>query len=164
MPWDRGAGADTTATAIRACLHAIYSRHEVLERLRIEIDELYTAHSGIGNVKYLQFKKLPYLTAVIREAMRLNPSIPFQLLRYAPPGGLVVDGKYIPPDTPVGISPLVQNREAAIWGKDADEFQPDRWLDPAHFRYLDANDMTFGGNGPRMCIGRNIALVGFGGT
>lgn len=92
--------------------------------------------------------------------MRLSPSITFQLLRYAPPSGLVVDGKSIPPGYPGGISPLAQNRDIAIWGKDANDFQLERWLDPARSRYLDANDMSFGGNGARMCIRWNIALVG----
>lgn len=114
----------------------------------------------MGNLPYIKCQKLPFLAAVIKEAMRLNPSITFQLLRYVPPSGLVVDDKLIPPGYPVGISPLAQNRDVAIWGKDADEFRPERWLDPNRSRHLDANDMIFGGNGPRMCIGRNIALVG----
>lgn len=45
-------------------------------------------------------------------------------------------------------------------GADANEFRPSRWLeDEEKSRYFNANDMTFGGNGARMCIGRNLALV-----
>lgn len=154
-----GAGADTTSIAIRTCIQAIYSREEVLDRVRTEVDEAYTRIQASEEISYLQCQKLLYLNAVTKEAMRLLLSIVFQLLRYVPPPGLTVDGKFIPPDTPVGISPIAQNRDPAIWDTDADEFRAERWLDPDKAKYLDANDMTFGGNGPRMCVGRNIALV-----
>jgi cytochrome P450 len=97
--------------------------------------------------------------AVIKEATRILPSIVFQLLRHAPEN-FVVRGELIPAGTPVGISPIAQNRDKDIWGPDANEFRPERWLqDEARTKYLDTSSMTFGGNGPRMCIGRNIALV-----
>lgn len=83
----------------------------------------------------------------------------FQLLRHAP-DNFIVDDKVIPPGTPVGISPLAQNRDRAIWGNDADVFRPERWLeDEEKAKYLETANMTFGGSGPRMCIGKNIALV-----
>lgn len=155
-----GAGADTTSIAMRSCLEAVCSRPEVYRRLQTEVDEFYNAHNLAEPATYLQTQQLPYLNAVAKEAMRLRPSIVYQLLRIAPEQGLTVDGKWIPPTTPVGISALAQNRDKAIWGADANEFRPQRWLeDEAKTRFLDSNNMTFGGNGPRMCIGRNIALV-----
>lgn len=155
-----GAGADTTSIAIRACLQAICLRREVYERLQAEIDQYYEKAQLAEPISYLQCQNLPYLLAVTREAMRLLPSIVFQLLRYSPDTGLTVNGKYIPPGTPVGISPIAQNRDPQIWGSNADKFWPERWLESEEkSRYLESNNMTFGGSGPRMCVGRNIALV-----
>jgi cytochrome P450 len=155
-----GAGADTTSIAIRACIHAICSRKAVYDRLQAEIDEYYDKSELTQPITYLQCQNLPYLIAVTREAMRLLPSIVYQLLRHAPEAGLTVDGKFIPPGTPVGMSPIAQNRDPKIWGDDAEEFRPERWLESeAKFRYMESNNMTFGGSGPRMCVGRNIALV-----
>jgi cytochrome P450 len=126
----------------------------------MEVDDFYTANPLTEPITYLQTQQLTYLNAVAKEAMRLRPSIIGQLLRHTPQEGLTVDGKYIPPKTTIGISPLAQNRDKAIWGEDANELRPERWLeDEAKARYLESNNMTFGGNGPRMCIGRNIALV-----
>lgn len=145
---------------MQACIEAVCSRRRVYKKLQTEIDEYYGKNGLIEPITYLQTQELPYLNAVAKEAMRLRQSIIAQLLRHTPEEGLTVDGKYIPPFTPVGISPLAQNRDEAIWGDDANEFRPERWLeDEARARYFESNNMTFGGNGPRMCIGRNIALV-----
>jgi len=47
----------------------------------------------------------------------------FQLLRYIE-SGLTVDGKFIPPGAPVGISPIAQRWDSKIRGDDVDESQP----------------------------------------
>lgn len=110
-------------------------------------------------ITYQQIQQMPYLVAVCKEAMRLLPSIVYQLLRYAPEG-LSVNGKHIPAGVPVGVSPMAQNRDQEVFGADADEFRPERWFeDEQKTRLMDSINLTFGGNGPRMCIGRNIALV-----
>ena len=146
---------------MRACVHAICLRPDVYGRLQAEVDAFYPEKASEAPITYLETQKLPYLGAVCKEAMRLLPSIVFQLLRYVPEGGLHVDGKFVPAGYEVGISPLAQNRDKEIWGHDADDFKPERWLESEErARYLESYNMTFGGNGPRMCVGRNIALVG----
>ncbi|KPI39697.1 Pisatin demethylase [Cyphellophora attinorum] len=155
-----GAGADTTSIAIRACLEAIASRPDVCKRLQAEIDDYYTASQLTEPITYLQCQNLPYLLAVTKEAMRLWPSIVFQLLRHAPDSGMTIGDISIPAGTPVGMSLIAHNRDRGTWGEDADEFRPERWLESdERARYLESINMTFGGSGPRMCVGRNIALV-----
>ena len=155
-----GAGADTTSIAMRSCLYYICTRADVYQVLQKEIDKFYHDNALREPITYQQCREIPYLVAVVKEATRLLPSITFQLLRHAPPD-FVVDGNAIPAGTSVGVSALAQNRDKAIWGLDANEFRPERWLESeARAKYLESNDMTFGGSGPRMCIGRNIALVG----
>lgn len=130
------------------------------KRLQSELDEYYAANDLTTAITYNETQTLPYLVAVCKEAMRRSPSIPFQLPRLAPAGGLHVDGKFLPEGTEVGISPLAQNRDTEVWGADADKFNPERWLESdERSKLLSSNDFTFGGSGPRMCIGRNIALV-----
>ncbi|TKX19161.1 cytochrome P450 monooxygenase-like protein 48 [Elsinoe australis] len=154
-----GAGADTTSIGIRACLFYICSHPAVYQKVRQEVDQYYRDNNLAEPITYLQCQQLRYLGAAIKEATRLLPSIVFQLLRHAP-DNFIVDDKVIPPGTPVGISPLAQNRDRAIWGNDADVFRPERWLeDEEKAKYLETANMTFGGSGPRMCIGKNIALV-----
>jgi hypothetical protein len=132
----------------------------VYAQLQAEIDNFYKTNGLREPISYTEALTLPYLQAVIKEATRLLPSIVYQLLRFVPPGGITVDGKYIPEGSVVGISPISQNRDKAIWGGDADVFRPERWIeDEAKGRYLEGMSMTFGGNGPRACVGKNIALV-----
>lgn len=145
---------------MRTCIEYVCSRRDVYQKLREEIDNFYETNNLEKSITYLQTQQLPYLNAVVKEALRLRPSIIGQLLRYTPDGGLVIDGKFIPAKTPIGMSPLAQNRDKRVWGEDANEFNPERWLESEEkARQLESYNMTFGGNGPRMCVGRNIALV-----
>ena len=144
---------------MRTCLYYFCKHPDVYQKIQQEIDDYYESHHLKEPIRYTQTLELPYLVAAAKEAMRLLPSITWQLLRHAP-AGLVVDGKAIPEGTCVGVSALAQNRNKDIWGEDADEFRPERWLESVErANYLSANNMTFGGSGPRTCIGRNIALV-----
>jgi len=90
------------------------------------------------------------------------------LERTVPETGLTLPGGgFVPPGTSVGINPYVVNRNKDVWGSDADEFRPDRWLryedesDEAfqgRLKLFNATDLTFGG-GSRMCLGRHLALL-----
>lgn len=145
---------------MRACVQAICSQPDVYARLQQEIDDFYRDNGLTRPITYLETQKLTYVWAVTREAMRLLPSIVFQLLRITPEEGITVGDKFIPAGTSIGMSPMAQNRDRTVWGDDADEFVPERWLESDEkSRYLEANNMTFGGSGPRMCVGKNIALV-----
>lgn len=149
---------------MRACLYYVCSNPLIYRKLQAELDEYFLDREAKGipasqGSPYNEIRQLPYLHAVISEATRLHPSIMWQLLRKAPQD-LTVDGFTIPPGTNVGISPRAQNRDPDIWGEDANEFRPERWIeDEEKGKYFENTTMTFGGNGPRMCIGRNIALV-----
>jgi cytochrome P450 len=155
-----GAGADTTSIAMRSCLLYLGQNPIVLRKLHDEVDAFYQSQGSSGDsITYHQASGLPYLGAVIKEATRLFPSINFMLPRHAPPG-FEVQGYKIPPSVQVGISPIAQNRDRAIWGEDADVFRPERWLESEEqARFLESSNMLFGGNGPRACVGKNIALV-----
>jgi hypothetical protein len=59
------------------------------------------------------------------------------------------------------------NRNKGVWGEDADEFRPERWLKgegeaeeeyKARLQRMNAAELAFGG-GSRICMGRNLALV-----
>jgi cytochrome P450 len=100
--------------------------------------------------------------------MRMHPGVSMPLERYVPATGLTLpDGTFIPPSTAVGISPYIMARNKDIWGDDADEFKPERWLrgereDQEAFqqriRRYNAADLTFGA-GSRICLGRHLSLV-----
>ncbi|KAF7589518.1 hypothetical protein BBP40_004183 [Aspergillus hancockii] len=164
------AGADTTAITLNAALYFALKDPRVWERLQNEI----IAHqrNSDGEPSIVPFNvanTLPYLTAVVREAMRIHPGVAMTLERYVPQGGLTLpDGQFLPQGCIVGMNPYVIARNQAVWGEDSDIFRPERWLrDESHesedeyqarLRLMNASDLTFGG-GSRICIGKNLGLL-----
>ena len=134
-----GAGADTTSIAILAILGALVTHPELLPRLQQEVDEAYRV-TGLkqqqDGISYNDAIKLPYLSAVIRESMRLHPSLSFQLPRYAPAGGIQIGKHFLPEGTHVGISATAMNRSKEIFGQDAEKFVPERVRRPFSIRLL----------------------------
>ena len=103
---------------------------------------------------------LPYFNAVLKEAMRIHPSVGLLMERHVPSEGVEVDGHFIPGGTIVGINPWVTNRDISIF-PDPDEFKPERWLEApeAQLKQMDnVLELNFGG-GSRKCIGRNISMI-----
>ncbi|OIW32755.1 cytochrome P450 [Coniochaeta ligniaria NRRL 30616] len=163
------AGADTTAITIRSALYFCLKHPRVWERLRNEL-----AAAGITKascpVQYRTVRHISYLEAVVREALRMLPGVSLPLERLVPPGGFqLADGRFIPEGATVGINPYIIARNQSVWGADADEFRPERWLrdeaaaetEGAFRRRLQAMndaDLSFGG-GSRVCIGKNLGLV-----
>lgn len=180
------AGADTTAITIRAIFYYALRNPEVYKKLEAEIvaadlgkiapyntaralpckSRLTVLRLIIHNTNFTDLSNSQDLEAVAREAMRMHPGVCMLLERYVPSSGLTLpDGSFVPPKTAVGINPYVAGRNKSIWGEDADEFRPERWLRrPAEsdedyqkrLRLFNACDLTFGG-GSRVCIGRNLA-------
>lgn len=125
-----GAGADTTSVAILAVLGDLVLHREVLPRLQAEIDKAYHDLGHEENKTEISYKEaaaLPYLCSVIKESMRLHPSIQYQLPRHSPDGGVDIGPYHIPQSAVVGISPRSMNRCKDIFGADANEFNPSRW-------------------------------------
>jgi cytochrome P450 len=75
-----------------------------------------------------------------------------------PRGGMELCGKFILEGYVVGINTAVMHFDQRVFGRDADVFNPDRWMDPVCANQMNKYMMSFGG-GTRTCIGNNIALI-----
>jgi cytochrome P450 len=67
--------------------------------------------------------------AVMKEAMRMHPAVGFPLERFVPTGGAEICGKQLLPGTNVSISAPVIHMDKDVFGKDAEIFRPERWLE-----------------------------------
>jgi cytochrome P450 len=115
-----------------------------------------------------QIQSLPYLDGVIREGYRLHGVGFFILERVTPAGGLrLPSGQHLPAGIKVGMSSHGLSRREDVFGYDADEFKPDRWMRRGgesveafakRRLVMERCDMTFG-YGSRVCIGKNIATM-----
>lgn len=150
------AGSDTTAIALRSVIYNILKHPESYKRLCKEVRENLTLP-----VSFAQANKLPYLTAVIREAMRLHPSVGMILARLVPAGGATINEYQLPAGTEVGISPWVLHRDPEVF-PDSDSFLPERWLESEstqdHLREMNRSFLAFG-HGVHTCSGRWISLM-----
>ena len=156
------AGSDTVGSTFRTIFYYLLKNPSTLSTLQSEID---TAQQADTLTKPLptwqECQQLPYLNAVIKEALRFIPALGLPLERIVPPGpGLTVKNHTLPPGTIIGINPYVLHRHPKIFGEDAEEWNPDRWLsdDEGKVKYMDSHLLTFGA-GKRTCLGRNIAML-----
>lgn len=87
------AGSDTTATTLATAIYYLLRDESTMARLTSEIRSAFRKYADIT---YSSTASLPYLRAVILEALRLYPPVPMGLARLVPEGGDTVDGLFLP--------------------------------------------------------------------
>lgn len=154
------AGSDTTSITLTATLFHIVTRPGVLQKLRAELDEAAGAGELSGVPKFSEVQQLPYLQAVLKESLRIHPATGLPLWREVPEGGAAICGTWFPAGTNVGINSWVAHRNMDVWGEDADEFRPERWIESTEEQLRDMNAMFMPfGMGSRTCLGKNVSLL-----
>ena len=109
--------------------HLVLSSQAVYKKLVAEILDAEKAGQLSEMITYPEAQNLPYFQACLKEAMRLRPAVGLNIQRYVPPGGAHVDGVFYPGGTRVSVNGWVLHRDLATFGKDADVFRPERWLE-----------------------------------
>ena len=90
------AGSDTTAISLRAILYYLLKNPEYKRRLLEEIDLTQKNNGMSDRVTMDQASQMKYLQAVMYEALRCHPAVGMNLPRVTPPGGIEIDGLFIP--------------------------------------------------------------------
>jgi len=163
-----GAGTVTTAWAVTTAVFYLLRNPHCLQTLKQELDDVWSSGSErteadvAGTLPILE--KLPYLSAVIQEALRLSNGVASRLQRIAPDETLTVrpdNGKnrtgnlwMIPPGTPVSMTQLLIFRDERIFPA-ASHFRPERWIEDPR---LDRYQVAFC-KGSRSCLGKHLALA-----
>lgn len=150
----RFAGADTTAIGLRTVFYHLLKHPSFLKELRAELDTAVQEGRLSDPPRFAEASKLPLLTSSIKEAMRLHPSVALTMPRIVGDAGLELAGTIIPPGWKVGMNAAVIGRSKAVYGLDANEFRPQRWLETGG-EIMDRYNLVFGG-GTRTCIGKNV--------
>ncbi|OTA99734.1 hypothetical protein M426DRAFT_76178 [Hypoxylon sp. CI-4A] len=154
------AGSDTTAVSLASVLYYLSRYPYAKEKLVQEIDDAARDGRASNPVTYAEATKLPYLSAVIDEAMRMHSATGFILERRVPKGGVELHGIHLPENTIVGTNGWVLHRNKDVFGEDVHSFRPERWIDgdAAQIKEMRRNLFSFG-HGPRSCIGKNISIL-----
>lgn len=154
------AGSDTTAIALRAIIYFLLRNPSVMAKVQTEIGNATREGKLSDPISYREsMMHLPYLGAVIKEAMRLHPSTGLIMERHVPSEGAVICGKNIPAGTVVGINAWVVHRNSEVF-EDPDSFIPERWLasSPEKQKEMEQSFFAFG-YGARTCLGKHISLT-----
>lgn len=151
------AGSDTTATAIRVIMLYVITSPGILSNLLAEI-ETFKPSSPITDA---EGRKMPYLQAVIKEGLRIWPPVTGLSSKTVPKGGDTINGVFIPAGTNIGWAVWAVFRSREIWGDDANEFRPERWLidDKARLKEMDAVWELIFSHGKWHCLGKNVAMI-----
>ncbi|KAK8241319.1 cytochrome P450 [Phyllosticta capitalensis] len=157
------AGHETTATSLTWAGFLFSQKPEVLKRLREEVRaHLPSPKDANSTITSKDIDQMPYLNAVVNEILRLKPPVPATLRVTA--YDTTILGHHVPKGTTVIVPILAINTNPEFWGDDADEFNPDRWMEPgcANTGGADSNYAveTFI-HGPRSCIGSSFAKAEF---
>ncbi|RWA06746.1 hypothetical protein EKO27_g8348 [Xylaria grammica] len=131
----------------------------VLAKANFEVRERYTSYANINSSSAQQ---LPYLQAVIAEALRLYPPGAQGLPRLSP--GATIDGLWVPKGTEVYTCTTAASRNPNYWHR-PDEFIPERWIDPESTECQSGEPAPFAGisSVPLEEIGRLIVSSGSSG-
>ncbi|KAF8965721.1 cytochrome P450 [Flammula alnicola] len=165
------AGEDTSANTLVWVSYVLAKNPKWQEIIRQEVNAKLASHPGMP----LDYDRLPFLNAVIKEVLRFYATVSYtervsSVDTVLPLSGPIVSssGKTltevrIRKGRTVIISITTYNRLPSIWGEDADEFKPSRWLEGGEVAkgasigpY--ANLLSFIG-GPRTCIGWRFAIL-----
>lgn len=120
------AGYETTATALRHIVYSTFSSPEVLRKVREEINSAKSKSGVEGELGLAELQQLPYLTAVLKEGLRLSPGVATRMARRTD-HDLTYGDWCIPAGTPVGMTTLGLHLDEQSYPH-ATEFIPERWL------------------------------------
>ena len=154
-------GADSTATAIRMTLLYILTNPPVYAQLRQEIDNQKAAHNTNAIISCASARNMPFLQACIREGLRLFPPMQGLQNKVAPPGGITVNGLFVPGNVEVCTNYHSMMRRVDIFGPNADVFRPSRWTQANHEEYermFRVQELVFG-TSRYTCLGKNVAMM-----
>ncbi|GMP48294.1 hypothetical protein CsSME_00015695 [Camellia sinensis var. sinensis] len=148
-------GNDTTGVALTWAISLLLNNRHVLKKAQDELD----IHVGKNRqVDESDIKNLVYLQAIVKETLRLYPTLPLSVPREAMED-CTVAGFHIPAGTRLLVNLWKLHRDPNIWSNPLD-FQPERFLVDQidldvkghHFEFIPF------GSGRRICPGISFAL------
>ncbi|UKZ79519.1 hypothetical protein TrVFT333_007274 [Trichoderma virens FT-333] len=161
------AGHETTSTALTWAIYALCRSPEMQTRLRNEIREKLPSTDDAGaKITSLDIDHMPYLNAVCNEVLRFFSPVPLTIREAT--HDTTIQGIPVRKGTRLTVSPFAVNVDPKLWGSDASEFNPDRWLSTDGLSDESNKRAASGGaesnyaflsflHGPRSCIGMSFA-------
>lgn len=150
------AGHETVAATLTWTWWLLARHPEVEHRVHVEVDAVDVPDATGWDAGVLD--RLPITRAVVDECLRLYPPAWVITRRSLEPD--VLGGYDVPPGATVILSPYVVQRDGRWW-PNPDKFRPQRFADESASSASGSGPLTYFpfGAGPRLCIGRDLALL-----
>ncbi|CAO2175892.1 unnamed protein product [Urochloa humidicola] len=163
------AGRDTVGTTLPWVFYNLAKNPGVVSCIRKELAPVASlkatalASSGSRNMVFfdpVETKGLVYLQAALFESLRLYPPGPLER-KVVLADDVLPSGHQLCSGETVVISIYAMGRMEALWGKDCHVYRPERWLsdDGTKLRYVPSYKFMAFNTGPRMCLGKDIAIA-----
>ncbi|XP_010552073.1 PREDICTED: cytochrome P450 94B1 [Tarenaya hassleriana] len=149
------AGRDTTSAAMTRLFWSITDRTEIEREL---VSEIMSVKDKTGDFDYESLRKLKFLKACLCEAMRLYPPVPWDS-KHALTDDRLPDGTPVRAGDRVTYFPYGMGRMEDIWGKNWDEFKPNRWFTGKVLKKVSPYKFPVFQAGPRVCLGKEMAFL-----
>ncbi|KAH9049792.1 cytochrome P450 [Lactarius deliciosus] len=152
------AGADTTSASLAWWMLAMVTYPEVQKRAQAELDAVVGREH---TPTFADFQHLPYIRAMVKETLRWRPVGPLGFPHLSSEDDWY-NGMFIPKGTIVMANVWHLNRDPEIYGADAADFNPARFLDangdvaPCPPETKEEGHVTYG-FGRRVCVGKHVA-------
>lgn len=152
------AGTLTMASTLEHSIYWMLENPDVLRKLKEELHGVMPSTDDVGRVPLTTLESLPYLTAVIKESVRLIYGNSTPHFRRDPDQALTYEDKatgnrwVIPPQISVGMTSVLLHHNEHNF-PNSYKFDPERWLGESGKR-LDRYNVAFG-KGSRICLGMN---------
>ncbi|KAJ6532558.1 cytochrome P450 [Mycena capillaripes] len=164
-------GQETTPSSLARLLSIVAENPDLQQRLREEICEAKAKKAPGADLDFNELKRLPLLDALVREMLRIHPAVTFfgdnVMVPLTYPIRSTITGEetrelLIKEGTAVYLGLSAANRSTAIWGPDASEFKPERWLNRSQTQIklpgAYSSMMTFL-SGAKVCPGKIFAIL-----
>ncbi|KAF1758090.1 hypothetical protein GCK72_014548 [Caenorhabditis remanei] len=145
-------GHDTTSTGLMWAIHLIGNHPEIQRKIQAELDEVMGDEEDVTTE---HLARLKYLECVLKEALRLFPSVPIIMRELSE--DQVIGGVSVPEGVTLLLNLLLVHRDPAQW-KDPELFDPDRFLPENSVGRKPFAFVPFSA-GSRNCIGQRFALI-----
>ncbi|KAJ0304863.1 hypothetical protein COL516b_005640 [Colletotrichum fioriniae] len=106
-------------------------------------------------------KEEPDMLAIIYEGLRMCAPFTGLCAKEVPAGGDTIDGRFIPGGTRIAQNVWGTLRRVDVFGKDADLFRPERWIEAdaaTRDKMQKTTELAFG-YGRWGCAGKNVAFL-----
>nr|QWK52383.1 cytochrome P450 96A4-1 [Isatis tinctoria] len=147
------AAKDTTSSALTWFFWLLSKNPEAMTKIRQEINE------KMPKFDSADLDKLVYLDGAVYETLRLYPSVPFNHKSPAKPDVLPT-GHRVDKNWKIVISIYAVGRMKSIWGDDAEDFRPERWIShDGMLRHEPSYKFLAFSAGPRSCLGKKLTFL-----